>query len=111
MPGLSISYNIRQVPVKLDDIDLLVGHENYNDWAAQVGLVLREMDVMDIVLDPTAAKSVADTATMKQSALLVLIQVLSKPILKVVAKLQHPHSIWTYLRKIYYRDSTFSFVS
>jgi len=110
-PGLSTSYNIRQVPFKLDNVDLLVGHENYDDWAAQVGLVLRGMGVMDIVLDPTVAKSVADTAAMEQSALLVLIQVLSKPILKVVAKLHHPHSIWTYLRQTYYRDSAFSFVS
>ena len=99
MPGLSTSYNIRQVPVKLDNVDLLVGHENYDDWAAQVGLVLRGMGVMDIVLDPTVAKSDADAAAMEQSALLVLIQVLSKPILKVVAKLHHPHSIWTYLRQ------------
>ena len=36
---------------------------------------------------------------------------LSKPILKVVAKLYHPHSIWTYLCQTYYRDSAFSFVS
>jgi len=48
---------------------------------------------MDIVLDPTAVKSIADIAAIEQSALLVLIQVLSKPILKVVAKLHHPHSI------------------
>ena len=31
MPGLSTSYNIRQVPIKLDNIDLLVGHNNYDD--------------------------------------------------------------------------------
>ena len=47
---------------------------------------------------------------MGQSALLVLIQVLSKPILEVVAKLDYPHSIWTYLHQTYYRDRTFSFV-
>ena len=110
-PGLSTSYNIRQVPVMLGNVDLLVGYENYDDWATQVGLVLREMGVMDIVLDPTTAKSVADAAAIEQSALLVLIQVLSKPILKVVAKLDHPCSICTYLCQTYYRDSAFSFVS
>ena len=73
--------------------------------------MLREMGIMDIVLDPTAAKSIADAASMEQSALLVLIQMLFKPILKVVAKLHHQHSIWTYLCQTYYRDSAFSFVS
>ena len=72
-PGLSTSYNIRQVPVKLDNMDLLVGYENYDNWAVQVGLVLRGMGVMDIVLDSTATKSIVDTAAIEQSALLVLI--------------------------------------
>ena len=58
---------------------------------------------MDIVLDPTIA-------TIEQFALLVLIQVLSKSILKVVDKLHHQHSIWIYLYQTYYRDSAFSFV-
>ena len=52
MPGLSTSYNIRQVPVKLDNVDLLVAHGNYNDLAAQVRLMLREICIIDIVLDP-----------------------------------------------------------
>jgi len=61
------------VPVKLHNIDLLVGYKNYDDWAAQVGLVLREISIMDIVLNSTIAKSIADTAAIEQSPLLVLI--------------------------------------
>ena len=59
---------------------------------------------MVIVLDPTIP-------TIEQSALLVLIQVLFKSILKVVDKLHHQHSIWIYLCQTYCRDSAFSFVS
>ena len=55
------------------------------------------MGVMDIMLDPTAVKSITDAAAMEQSALLVVLQVLSKPILKVVAILHYLYSIWTYL--------------
>jgi len=48
--------------------------------------------------------------TMSQSTFLVLIQVLSKPILKKVTKYRTPHEIWCYLKQTYHVDSAFSFI-
>jgi len=42
--------------------------------------------------------------------MLVLIQVISKPILKKISKLSTPHEIWNSLKETYYRDNAFSFV-
>jgi ribosomal protein L37AE/L43A len=107
---------MRVPDVKLNNIEVLTGHENYEDWADQVTVVLDAMQLSEIVIE---GKDLADDAdeddkallkTLRSQALLVLIQLLSKPIIKIVAKKRDPHAIWKYLRATYRHDTAFSFV-
>ena len=108
--------NTKAISVKLDNIDPLTGHENYEDWSLQLTLILNAMGTKEIVVDgrkPLSSASESDQDTFKsltQSALLVLVQVIHKSILKKVAKYSDPHSIWTYLKLNYYQDNAFSFI-
>jgi transposase InsO family protein len=113
---LRINKDMRIPTVKLDNIEILTGHENYDDWADQVTIVLDAMQLSEIVIE---GKDLPDSAdedekpvlkTLRSQALLVLIQLLSKPIMKIVAKKRDPHAIWKYLRETYRRDTAFSFV-
>ncbi|KAF8430726.1 hypothetical protein BGX38DRAFT_381827 [Terfezia claveryi] len=49
-------------------------------------------------------------AAMENQAILILIQVISNPILKVISKFDSPHEIWSHLKDQYYCDTPFSFV-
>jgi len=102
--------------VKLDNIELLEGQHNYEDWASQIAMVFDAMSVHDIVIEgvePSANASPSELQgyqALSNNALLILIQVISKPILKKVSKYKSPHAIWKYLKETYYRDSALSFV-
>jgi transposase InsO family protein len=99
---------VRLPPVKLDNIEILTGHDNYEDWAEQMTVVLDALQLSEIVIE---GRTVADNETaLRSQALLLLIQVISKPIMKLVSKKRDPHLIWTYLRESYHRDTAFSFV-
>jgi hypothetical protein len=113
---LRINKDMRIPAVKLDNIEILTGHENYDDWADQVTIVLDAMQLSEIVIEGKDLTDGADDdekavlKTLRSQALLVLIQLLSKPIMKIVAKKRDPHAIWKYLRETYRRDTAFSFV-
>jgi len=78
--------------------------------------MLDTMSVRDIVID--GIKPAADVSETEhhgyrelcKQALLVLIQSLSKPIVKKIANLRSPHQIWTFLKQTYYMDPALSFV-
>jgi len=103
--------------VKLDNIERLEGQNNYEDWASQMAMVFDAMRVYDIVIEGSeldiSASSSSEHAryqALSKHALLILIQVISKSILKKVSKYRSPHRIWKYLKETYYRDTAFSFV-
>ena len=102
--------------VKLDNIDILTGHENYEDWSEAMTIVFDAMMVTEIVIDGLSPPEDAENdelvtfKRLKSQSLLVLIQMISKPILTTVAKKRDPHLIWVHLRDTYHRDTAFSFV-
>ena len=102
---------------KIDNIGILTGHENYDDWASSMTIVFTAMDCKEMIIDgmtPTSnatAKAKTNFRYLYNQALLLLIQSVSKPILRVIAKKRDPHEIWKYLKSTYYRDSPFSFVN
>jgi hypothetical protein len=108
--GTTSHLGLRLPPVKLDNIEILTGHENYEDWAEQVTVVLDALQLSEIVIEGKTTTDDATTKALKSHALLLLIQVISKPIIKLVAKKRDPHSIWAYLKENYHRDTAFSFV-
>jgi len=79
-------------------------------------MVFEVMNMYDIVVDSVVPPSTASAEellgykTLSKHALLVLIQVISKLILKKVSKYRSPHAIWKYLKETYYRDTAFSFI-
>ena len=119
-PNVPITFKIlkdfRQAAVKLDNIDPLIAQSNYEDWADTMKMAFRGMGTSAIVIDgiePAENTSIKERdayTTLSQSALLILMQVLSKPILKKVSKYETPHSIWTYLHNTYYVNNTFSYI-
>ena len=108
--------DIRLPSVKFDNIEVLTGAKNYDDWCDEMELIFDEMGIKEIVID---GQQCPETATaeekaiynkMRQSALLILVQVLSISIFRTVAKKREPHAIWQHLRQQYYRDTAFSLV-
>jgi len=79
-------------------------------------MVFREMGTCSMVINGLAPAENASTAekdaylTLFQSALLIMMQVVSKPILKKVSKYETPHAIWKYLHDTYYVDNAFSYI-
>jgi len=86
------------------------------DWADTMKMVFRGMGTSSIVINGLAPTENASTKekgaylTLFQSALLIMMQVMSKPILKKVSKYETPYTIWTYLHDTYYVDNTFSYI-
>ena len=102
--------------VKLDNIDVLEGHANYDDWVDQMTIVFTAMGCEELVVEGSTPDvranqdEINDYKALRSQALLVLIQSISKPILRVVAKKKDPHAIWKHLKETYHRDTAFSFV-
>ena len=111
-----IPKDFRQAAVKLDNIDPLIGQSNYEDWADTMKMAFRGMGTSAIVIDGiepadnTSMKQEEAFTTLSQSALLILMQVLYKPILKKVSKYETPGGIWTYLHNAYYVANAFSYM-
>ena len=110
------SFVVKPAPVKLDNLERLEGQNNYEDWASQMSMAFKPMGVYDIVVngvhpapDATDEEHEAFKA-LSNHAMLVLIQVISKPILKKISKLSTPHEIWKALKETFYRDNASSFV-
>jgi len=107
---------IGQGAVKVDYINSLVGQSNYEDWADTMRMAFRGMGTSLIIINRLApaenasTKEKDDYLTLSQSALLIMIQVLSKPIIKKVSKYETPHAIWIYLHNTYYADNILSYI-
>jgi len=81
-----------------------------------MNIVFRGMGTSSIVINGLAPAENASTKekdaylNLSQSALLIMMQVVSKPILKKVSKYETPHAIWKYLHDTYYMDNVFSYI-
>jgi len=108
--------DFKPAAVKLDNVEHLEGQQNYEDWSSQMVMVLDAMSMYNIVVDGVepgwnaSAPEQEGFQSLSKHALLILIQVISKPILKKVSKYRSPYAIWRYLKETYYRDTAFSFV-
>jgi len=115
-PTFKLPQEFRQSAVKADNIDSLIGQSKYEDWADTVKMVFRRIGTSSIVINGLAPTENASTKekdaylTLSQSALLIMMQVVSKLILKKVLKYETPHAIWKYLHDTYYVDNAFSYI-
>ena len=79
-------------------------------------MVFRGMGTSSIGINGLAPAENASTKekdaylTLSQFALLIMMPVVSKPILKKVSKYETPHAIWRYLHDTYYVDNAFSYI-
>ncbi|KAF8434443.1 hypothetical protein BGX38DRAFT_1275480 [Terfezia claveryi] len=112
----ALSKDFLPAEVNLDNIEPLDGLRNYGDWASQMIMVFDAMNVLDIVVDGAQLDPNASSAdkegyqALSNHALLILIQVISKPILKKVSRYRSPHLIWKYLKETYVMDTSFTLV-
>lgn len=112
----ALSKDFRPAEVTLSNIEQLEGQQNYEDWSSQMVMVFGTINILDIVVDgaepapDASAEEHEGFLTLSKHALLILIQVISKPILKKVSKYRSLHAIWKYLKETYFRDTAFSFV-
>jgi len=115
-PTFKLPHEFRQTAIKVDNTDSLVGQYSYEDWADTMKMVFRDMGTSSIVINWLTPAENASTKekdaylTLSQSALLIMMQVVSKPILKKVLKYETPHAIWKYLHDTYYVDNAFSYI-
>jgi len=111
-----IRKDFKPAPVKLDNLELLEGQNNYEDWASQMSMAFKPIGLYDIIVngvhpDPYTTIEKHETyEALSNHAMPVLIQVISKPILKKILQLSTSHEIWKALKETFYRDNTFSFV-
>jgi len=79
-------------------------------------MVFRGMGTFSIFINGLAPAENASTKekdaylTLSQSVLLIMMQVVSKPILKKLSKYETPHAIWKYLHNTYYVNNAFSYI-
>ncbi|TGZ76127.1 hypothetical protein EX30DRAFT_379944, partial [Ascodesmis nigricans] len=102
--------------IKLDQLSVLKGQENYHVWAASRKLVWKAMKVSEIVIDGIKPEEDATTKEhevyehLRDQAAAVYLQVVSADILEKIVELECPHKMWTALRTEFYRDSAFDLV-
>ena len=78
---LHVTKDFRPAAVKLGNIDLLTGQDNYEDWDSQMSMVFNAMSVYDIVVNGAQPPPNASPSEMEgynalpKHAQLVLIQV------------------------------------
>ena len=106
----------RPLLVRLDNIGVLTGQENYNVWNASMQIVWGAMGVESIVVDgaepaddATKAERDAYNYLCRQAAS-IYIQVVSPEILQQIVEMKHPHKMWAHLRAEYYRDTPYALV-
>lgn len=108
-------------PTNLENIEPLTGKGNYEDWADVVTTIMQCMGCKEIVVDGAVLPDGAtqderdDYDYISNQALLVLLQLISKPILiavvrKVRAQGQGVHSIWRYLKDQYAPSLRFAYI-
>lgn len=102
--------------IKLDQLSVLKGQDNYHVWAASMKLVWKAMKVSEIVIDgitpgnDATPKELEVYEHLRDQAAAVYLQVVSAEILEKIVELECPHRMWTALRTEYYRDSAFDLV-
>jgi len=107
---------VKPAPIKLDNFEHLERQTNYEDWASQMSMSFRPMGIYDIIINKMQpALNATDEEleayeALANHAMLVLIQLISKPIMKKISKLTTPYEIWKALRETYYHNNVFSFV-
>ena len=120
-PTFKAPKNLMPSPTNLENIEPLTGKDNYEDWADVVTTIMQCMGCKEIVIDGAV---LPDGATaderdgydfISNQALLMLLQVISKPILKTVVRRirvgkEGPHSIWKYLKDQYAPSLRFAYI-
>lgn len=107
----------KPMSVRLDNVRVLHGQEDYHIWAATMNLVWRSMKVYDLVVlgakpaDDATTEEIEAWQTLSHQAAAVYIQVVSPEILEKIVELDNPHDMWIHLKSEFYRDTAFALVS
>src|SRR5258706_11546071 len=102
--------------LRMDNISVLIGKDNYQSWSDQMSMIFTAVGRYDVIVD--GAKPALEGANddleafneITSAAIVLLIQVIAKPILTIIGRITHPHEIWNHLRTQYYSDTAFSFI-
>ncbi len=102
--------------LRMDNISVLTGKDNYQSWSDQMSMIFTAVGLYDVVVD--GAKPAPEGANDDQeafneitsAAIVLLIQVIAKPILTIIGRITDPHEIWNHLQTQYYSDTAFSFI-
>ena len=111
--GLSATpnYYFKVPTIQADDISKLEGQENYEEWAAEVSMVLEAIGALNIVCDGQELDDGASEdekhyfKAIHSQARLLLVQSVEKEIKPSIIKIKSCHDIWTYLSTAFYRDT------
>ena len=102
--------------LKIDKITTLTGKENYQSWADQLTMNFIAVGLFEVVMNGAKARN-GDSYEewdaynkIVSEVIVILVQVISKPIMTIIGRIQDPHLIWIHLRTQYYSDTSYSFV-
>ena len=94
--------------MKIDKITTLTGKENYQSWADQLTMIFKAVGLFKVVMNGAKPKN-GDSHEewdayneIVSKAILILVQVVSKPIIAIIGRIQDPQLIWIHLRTQYY---------
>ena len=81
-----------------------------------MSMIFNAVGLYDVVVNsakPALERADDDMETFNEiisAAIVLLIQVIAKPILTIIGRILDPHEIWNHLRTQYYPDTAFSFI-
>ena len=102
--------------MKINKITTLTGKENYQSWADQLTIIFKAVGLFKVIMNgakPRNGDSHAEWDAYNEivsEAIVILVQVVSKPIMTIIGRIQDPYLIWIHLRTQYYSDTAYSFV-
>ena len=116
IPSIRKFKSLQTSQLRMDNISVLTGKDNYQSWSDQMSMIFNAVGLHNVVFNGTKlALEGADNGMemfneIISAAIVLLIQVIVKPILTIIGRISDPHEIWNHLRTQYYSDTAFSFI-
>ena len=102
-------YKVPSLPT--DSVTKLKGQENYEEWSAHIGVMIKAIGTHGIVCEGQILDEKADNEkkslyrVIHSHAKVLIISSVEREIISTIVKLPTCHEIWNYLKAAYYRDT------
>ena len=81
----------------MDNILVLIGKDNYQSWSDQISMIFNAIGLHNVVVNSAKLEGADDNMEMfnniVSAAIILLIQVIAKPILTIIGRIADSHEI------------------